>query len=270
MRLVAARLLCFLFALSAATAFAADTQVRSFSQVLAAHTLRVGVFPATPYVIKGKDGQLTGSEVDIAKRLAKDMGVDVKFQQYAQWEQLIPALQRGDIDIIVSGLSITPERALQVYFSRPYASSGIGIATNTKLTAGFTSIDDLNRPSVAIGVLSGTVSEQVARELFDKASIKTFSDESKVEDALLKGLLHAYVRSEPAPRFLALRHPKLIDVPVAKPLLTTREAFAVRKGDSDFINFLNAWIEARSADAWLGSTHRYWFETLDWQERAAK
>jgi polar amino acid transport system substrate-binding protein len=273
MRVSAPYLLCLLFALCGSAAFAADAGARSFSEVLAAHTLRVGVYPATPYVIKDAAGKLTGSEIDIANRLAKDMGVTAEFRQYTQWEQLIPALRRGEIDIIASGLSITPERALQVYFSKPYADSGVGIATNIKLTSGFASLEDLNRPDVAIGVVGGSVSEQVARELFSKAGIKTFTSESAAEDALVKGLLHAYVRSEPAPRFLALRHPKEVDVPIGKPLLETREAFAVRKGDNDFINFLNAWIEARTADAWLTSTHKYWFESLDWekhQERVAK
>ena len=235
-----------------------------FSQILAAHKLRVGTFLTIPNAMRSQDGKLTGADIDVAARLARDMGVDVDIKTYA-WDQLIPALQRGDIDIIIAGLSITPERALQVYFSNPYSSSGIGIATNIKLTADFASIENLNSPDIAIGVISGSVSETAARQLFPKASIKTFATEDQAEAALVKGLLHAFVRSEPVPRFMALRHPKEIDVPINKPLVATREAFAVRRGDNDFINFLNAWIVARDADAWLTSTHKYWFESLNWQ-----
>lgn len=241
---------------------------RSFEQVLSSGKLRVGVYLLTPYVMKGADGGLIGSEIDVATRVSKDMGVTPEFKLY-DWDKLIPALQKGEIDIIASGLSITPQRALQVYFSDPYASSGISIATNIKLTAEFHSLADLNSAQVAIGVIGGTVSEQVARDLFDKAAVKLFNEETKAEDALVKGLIHAYVRSEPEPRFLALRHPKEIDVPITKPLLATREAFAVRRGDNDFVNFLNAWIAARSADAWLASTHNYWFESLGWQKTPA-
>jgi polar amino acid transport system substrate-binding protein len=248
--------------------FAADSAARSFDQIIAAKRLRVGVSLMVPYTMQGKNGELVGSEIDVAQRLAKDMGVSVEFKSYA-WEQLIPALRNGEIDIIAAGMSITPARALQVWFSQPYASSGIGLATNTALTREFDSLDALNDPKVAIGVLGDTVSEQLARELFEQASIKRFSDEKQLEEALVKGLVHAYVRSEPAPRFLALRHPKEVDVPIARPLVETREAFAVRRGDSDFINFLNAWIEARSADAWLPSTRQYWFEGLSWRDRVA-
>ena len=42
--------------------------------------------------------------------------------------------------------------------------------------------------------------------------------------------------------------------------------FAVGKGDPDFLAFLDAWIEAREADTWLPTTHRYWFRTLQWRD----
>jgi polar amino acid transport system substrate-binding protein len=268
--LIKTLLSCLLLSTSVAV-HAADKAVAppTFSQIVAAHKLRVGTYLSVPYAMKTVDGNLAGSEIDIAQRLAKDIGAALEIKTL-EWDQLIPALQRGDIDIIVAGLSITPERALQVYFSNPYSSSGVGIATNTKLTADFSSIENLNRPDIAIGAIGGTVSEDVARQVFPKASIKLFSEEQKAEDALVKGLLHAYVRGEPVPRFIALRHPKEVDVPISKPLVATREAFAVRKGDNDFVNFLNAWVVAREADSWLISTHKYWLESLSWQETIAK
>lgn len=271
MRAFLTTLLSSLLIFTAAVSHAADkpTAPPTFNQIVAAHKLRVGTYLSTPYAFKAADGNLTGSEIDIAQRLAKDIGATLEIKTL-DWDQLIPALQRGDIDIIIAGLSITPERALQVYFSNPYSSSGVGIATNIKLTADFSSIENLNRPDIAIGAIAGTVSEDVARQVFPKASIKLFTEEDKAEDALVKGLLHAYVRGEPTPRFIALRHPKEVDVPISKPLVATREAFAVRKGDNDFVNFLNAWLVARDADAWLLSTQKYWFESLNWQEKIAK
>lgn len=241
----------------------------NFAQIITSGKLRVGTYLSIPNVMRADDGKLSGADIDIAARVAKDMGValDVKT---LDWDQLIPALQRGDIDLIVAGLTITPERALQVYFSNPYSSSGISIATNIKLTADFGSIDNLNSPVIAIGAIAGTVSEDAARQIFPKARIKTFTAESQAEDALVKGLLHAFVRAEPIPRFIALRHPKEVDVPITKPLIATRDAFAVRKGDNDFVNFLNAWIVAREADAWLTSTRKYWFESLSWQNTGAQ
>ena len=241
----------------------------NFAQMLASGKLRVGTFLSMANAMKADDGKLSGADIDIAQRLAKDMGVAVDIKTL-EWDQLIPALQRGEIDLIIAGLTITPERALQVYFSNPYSSAGISIATNIKLTADFGSIDSLNSPVIAIGAIAGTVSEDAARQIFPKARIKTFPAENQAEDALVKGLIHAFVRSEPIPRFISLRHPKEVDVPINKPLVATREGFAVRKGDSDFVNFLNAWIVAREADSWLTSTRKYWFESLSWQNGSAQ
>ena len=66
--------------------------------------------------MRDKEGGLIGFEVDLAKKLAEDMGVNVELRLYP-WEQIIKALQDGEIDVIAGGMAITPERALQVNFT---------------------------------------------------------------------------------------------------------------------------------------------------------
>lgn len=258
---VAAALLAWL--MGASLAGAAE---RDMAAIVESGELRVGVSIYAPWSMRNRAGELIGAEVDVARRLAADMGVEPKLREYP-WQQLIPALLQGEIDVIAAGMSITPQRALQVAYSQPYRRSGIGLATNLKLTGTFKSLSQLNSPNVAIAVMADTQSAQLAERLFSKASIKPFKDEAQVEKALVDGLVHAFVRANPAPRYLALRHPKIIDVPLDQPLLESREGFAVRKGDADFVNFLNAWIVAREDDAWLPSTDKYWFDSLGWQEQ---
>lgn len=262
-RFVQLTLLSLLLAFSALSQ-AADNK-RNLDAILASGELRVGLSMFVPWTMKNKAGNLMGSEVDIAYRLGADMGVEVKLATY-EWKKLIAALNAGEIDIIIAGMSITPDRALKLYFSRPYANSGISLVTNTALTENFNSVEDMHNKEVQVGVVSGTVSEKMALRLFNKSTINVFDEEDEAVNALLKGKLHAYVESNPIPKFLAIQYPNKLDVPTDKPLYSTREAFAVRKGDHDFVNFLNAWIEARTADNWLESTRDYWFESLDWKE----
>ena len=99
MRAVATHLLCLLLTLSGTAVYAEaaakiGAEPRSFSQIMTARTLRVGVYPATPYVMKGTDGKLTGAEIDVAERLAKDLGIAAQFRQYEQWEQLVRSYLR--------------------------------------------------------------------------------------------------------------------------------------------------------------------------------
>ena len=240
--------------------------IRAFQAIVDSGQLRVGVAIFPPWVIRAKDGQLIGSEIDMAGRLAADMGLSPDIGLY-EWKQLIPALERGDIDIIVSGMAINPERALRVNFSRPYGDAGVGMAANTQLTSGFKSLDEMKLPGVNIGVVSDTVSASVAKRMFSKTTIKAFVSESEAQQALLKGDLHAVIAANPLPKFWSLKHSEKIDVPLAKPLLSFKEGLAINKGDADFLNFLDAWVVARTADAWIPSTRHYWLETLQWQEQ---
>lgn len=251
------------------TVTAAEPAQRNFQKIISSGELRIGVAILPPWVMRAKDGQLIGAEIDMGRRLAADMGIKSTFGVY-DWEQLIPALEKGEIDIIVSGMAIKPNRALRVSFSRPYGDGGIGLATNTQLTKDFNSLTALKQPNVKVGAIADTVSAGVAKRLFAKAQVTSFATENEAQQALLTGKVHALVAANPLPKFLSIKHPGKVDVPLAKPLVSYKEGLAINKGQFDFLNFLDAWIVARSADAWIPSTRSYWLESLDWQEQVNK
>lgn len=265
MRLLIKQSLVLVLVFFAAMATAGDGQ-RHFQQIIKSGELRIGVSLYPPWVMRSKAGELIGSEVDMGRRLAADMGVDASFGEY-EWQQLIPALNKGEIDVIISGMAIKPSRALQVNFSRPYGESGIGLAANTALTKDFKSLDELQQPKVKIAVISKTLSADLAQRVFARATLVTVATQAEAEDMLLNGKVHALVASNPLPRFIAIKHPGKVDVPLNKPLLTFKEAMAINKGDVDFLNFLDSWIIARTADAWIPSTRSYWLESLDWKDQ---
>jgi polar amino acid transport system substrate-binding protein len=243
-------------------------QPGTLKSVLEKGTLRVGVSLFTPWTIKQQDGQLVGYEIDVAKQLAKDLGVKPQFHVF-DWEKIIPALLSRKIDIIIAGIVITPQRALKVNFSQPYDSSGIGLVTNIALTKTFQGLKDLNRPDVIIATVTGTISEDLARRVFSKVTLKTFATSQEAIEAVTSGKVHGYVEHEAITTFVALDHPELVDEPLSKPLLETKAGFAVHKGDPDFIHFLNAWIISHEADTWLNSAHKYWFEGVEWRKDVA-
>ena len=239
---------------------------RDFQKILDSGELRIGVALFSPWVMRAKDGQLVGSEIDMARRLAADMGIKPRIALY-EWSQLIPSLEKGEIDIIVSGMGIKPNRALRVNFSRPYGDAGIGLAANTELTRDFKSINELKQPNINIGVQSETVSASVARRMFSKTNIKPYGSQQDLVDALLKGEVHAMIAANPQPNFVALKNTDKVDIPMVKPLLALKEGLAINKGDADFLNFINSWVVARTADAWIPGIRHYWFESLEWREQ---
>ena len=231
--------------------------------------IRVGVSVLPPWVMKNKKGKFIGFEIDIAKQLGKDLGVKVIFKEQ-QWSKLIPALKKGEIDIIASGLSITPKRALEINYSMPYSSSGYSLVSNLALTKDFTSIKDLNSKKVFIAAVKGTVSADLVKRVFPKAKIDLRKTEDEARSAVVNGSVHAFVSSSPIPEFIALKHSDKVDLPLKKPLLTTKEAFAINKNNHEMLNYLNAWITAHEADEWIDSSHEYWFKSLKWQSRVTK
>lgn len=259
----------FIGSIFSAQAYASEAENGVLNSIQKKGEITVGVSILPPWVMKNKQGELIGFEIDIANQLARDLGVKVKFKQY-QWNEMIPALNKGEVDIIASGLSITPKRALEINFSNPYSSSGYSLVSNLSLTKDFTSIKDLNDEKIFIAAVNGTVSADLATKVFPRAKLDLRKTAKEATSAVVNGSVHAFISSSPVPEFVSLKHPDSVDLPLKKPLLTTKEAFAVRKNNQEILNFLNAWIIAHEADGWIDSSHKYWFNSLKWQRQVAE
>ena len=238
-----------------AVSSAQPAAARTLQQVLNEGTLRVGVVLATPWTLRQPDGELAGFEVDVAKQLAADMGVKPTLLVY-DFNRLIPALESGEIDLIAAGFTITPDRALHVNFSQPYCDTGVALATNLQKTAAVKRFEDLDSDTYSIAAVDGSVAIDLAHRLIPHAQLRVFDTVAAASAALVDGTVDGYLEDEPIPTYLALENPSKIDVPLDKPLLASRAAFAVNKGDPDFLAYLNAWIVARDANAGVTAVKR--------------
>ena len=121
-----------------------------------------------PFDTTDSSGKLTGLDVDLINAIAEDQGFTVKWENL-QFDGLIPALQAGNIDIIASGMSITPEREKQVDFSDPYYDSGlvVAVASDNNTIKGE---DDLT-PDMKVAVQIGTTGAAEAQDLKDGGKI---------------------------------------------------------------------------------------------------
>ncbi|PFG58274.1 amino acid ABC transporter substrate-binding protein (PAAT family) [Vibrio sp. ES.051] len=232
-------------------------------------TLRVGMSTFVPWAMRNKQGELIGFEIDVAKRLAQDSGLEVEFVPTA-WDGIIPALLAKKFDVIIGGMSITPERSKSVQFTQPYSHSGVQIAANKQLAAGFSTFSDFNSRRIKIAARRGAFTVQVARETFPKAKILQFDDDAQAFQEVLNGNAHAVIASSPKPEHETVKHDNKLFLPFSERLSKGNEAFAVRLGEDDKKAFFNKWIEARTQDGWLTQRYEYWFSTLDWQDQIAQ
>ncbi|NJM11743.1 MAG: transporter substrate-binding domain-containing protein [Synechococcaceae cyanobacterium SM1_2_3] len=225
--------------------------------------IKVGMSTFVPWAMRDKNGELIGYEIEVAKRLAEDMGVKAEFVPTA-WDGIIPALLTGKFDLIIGGMSITPERNLTVNFTLPYANSGIQMVANKSLAAGFKTLADFDKPEVILAVRRGATPAIAAKRLMPKATLRQFDEDALALQEVLNGKAHAFVTSTPTPAFEALKHPDTLFLPLPEPFVQGAEGFALRKGDPDALNFFNNWILLRQQDGWLKERHDYWFKTRDW------
>ena len=221
--------------------------------------LMVGMSTFVPWAMRDKEGNLIGFEIDVATKLAEDMGVEVEFVPTA-WSGIIPALLAEKFDVIIGGMSITPQRNLTVNFTAPYANSGQMMATNLELAAGAT-IESLNSADVNLTCRRGVVGCTILEKTFPKANILQFDDDAQAFQEVLNGNAHGVISSAPKPAFWAEANPGKIEVAFGgQPLSTGNEGFALRKGDADALNFFSNWILVNRSNGWLAERHDYWFK----------
>jgi len=128
-----------------------------------------------PFEMSDKDGKPTGISVDLAYALGQYLGRDVVIENIA-WDGLIPSLKTKKVDMIISSMTITEQRAKVVDFSIPYAQSNLAILTNP--SSGVKSADDLNQKGKVIAVKKGTTGHLYANEHFKKATVLVFDKEN--------------------------------------------------------------------------------------------
>ena len=242
------------------------TEESVLEQVLKRGILRVGMSTFVPWAMQDKTGKLIGFEIDVATRVAKDMGVKVEFVQ-TKWAGIIPALLTGNFDVIIGGMGITPQRNLKVNFTMPYDVTGMSIVANKELAGNFKSLEDFNRPEVVLAVRLGGTPVAAAQKFMPKAQLRKFDDESQAIQELLNGRAYAVIASAPMPAFQALKYPDKLFLPIQGTFTKEPIGFALRKGDVDTLNFFNNWITVVQAEGLLAERKHYWFETRDWEDQ---
>jgi polar amino acid transport system substrate-binding protein len=164
-------------------------------------------------------------------------------------------------------MGITAQRNLKVNFSIPYDYSGVAIVAHRQLAAGFSRLEDFNRPEVIVTARLGSTSAAAANKLLPNAQKRFFDDESQVVQELVNGKVHALLAGTPLPTFQALKHPDTLFLPVKGTITREPIGFVVRKGDFDTLNFFDSWIRVVEAEGWLAERKAYWFENQEWESR---
>ncbi len=231
--------------------------------------LRVGMSTFVPWAMRDKEGELIGFEIDVATQLAEDMGVEAEFVPTA-WDGIIPALLAGKFDVIIGGMTITPERNLTVNFTAPYAHSSLGVMANKELAKGLAWPDEYDSADVTFVCRRGATPCSYIQERFPKATLRQFDDQAQTVQEVMNGAAHVLMGSQPLPNFMIYDNPDVLFAPTDEKIDPGNEAFALRKGDPDALNYFSNWILIKESSGWLQERHDYWFGGRPWADQVAE
>ena len=218
-----------------------------------------------PFEMVDKSGNFIGFDIDFAKEMAKAM--KVKFVPVnTAWDGIIPSLITKKFDIIMGGMTVTQERNLKVNFADPYIVVGQTAMVNIKHKDAVKSYKDLNNPKYTIVSMLGTTGEQAVKRMLPKATYKSFEVQTEAALEVLTGKADAMVYDLPfCASFMAKQgEGKLIFLD--EPFTYEPLAWAIRKGDPDFLNWLNNFLRQMQNDGRYERIYNKWIASTDWQK----
>ena len=236
----------------------------TLSNIIKNGEIRIGMTGnQPPYSMKAKNGKLMGYEVDLAKILAESMDVKLTMVELP-FSELMPALQNGKVDAIMSGMTITPQRNLKSLFAGPYTLSGKSILTKSKVLAEISKAEEANLKKYKITCLKGSTSEDFVREYMPNSEIIPVDNYDAGIDMVLNDQADALVADFPICLVTLLRNQDKGLVTLDEPLTIEPIGMALPPGDSQFLNLVENYLYALELSGALELLDQIWFQDGQW------
>ncbi|HQQ74139.1 MAG TPA: transporter substrate-binding domain-containing protein [Pseudomonadales bacterium] len=219
--------------------------------------LRVGLSPNYPPLAYKDQGQLAGIDVAAAEVLGEQLNRKVEFVE-KDFTQLIPALQAGQIDIIMSGMTITPERSEKVSFSKPYLSAGQMAIIRFADAGQFGFKGAMFRPGARVAVQKNTTSEQYAAESLKNAEITLCDSSAEAFSLLKRGKVDFFVHDAATSWLLATDRTKEDLMSLNTELTDEKLGWAVKKDNTALLQAVNQQLGIMQKNGMLRAIINKW------------
>ena len=215
-----------------------------------------------PLIAKTKAGKIIGLDADLAYAMAGNMGVRMKLVPMP-FSSLLPALEAGKVDMVLSGMTMTAKRNTKVAFVGPYFASGKGILTNKKNVAELQDAEGLNRAKYRVAVLRGSTSEAFVKKSSPLAKLVPTQSYDEAINQLLQDKVDALVADFPACSVWAFRHSEKGLVAGGNRLTFEPLGIALPE-DTLLINWVQNFMIMLKGTGTLEKLTKKWFENAGW------
>lgn len=240
------------------------TDNSTLQKILKEKKLVVGIAPGYfPFemksTVKGED--FIGYDIDLANAIGEELGVEVEFKQFV-FDSLPAALQTGDVDMLVAGMTITGERALAMNMSNPYYQTGQAIMVPAADAATKEWKDlDVKGKKIAVGV--GTTGALLSKDIFENAEVLDFDDFPLAAMAVTTGQADAVIYDEPAIAVWKLQHEGKVRQ-VEELISYENLGIALKKNDYETTQWINSFLHSYIDSPAELASRKKWFDTSDW------
>lgn len=237
---------------------------RVLNKILKSGELRVGTSgKQPPFTMKSKDGQLMGYEVELAKMLTDAMNLKLKFVE-KPFSELLSVLEKGEIDVIMSGMTITPERNIKVTFAGPYLVSGRSILAKSKRLSALDEMGEINRPTITVAALKGSISQRFIEKMAPKVKLISTADYETAVKMVLEDKVDIMIADYPICVLSIMRHPDAGLATLEDPLTIEPIGIALPPDAFQLHNLIENYLNALEIGGILEDLEVKWFQDGSW------
>jgi cyclohexadienyl dehydratase len=231
------------------------------NRILETGALRVGTTGDFP-PLTARDPttkEYVGLDIDAANELAKDLGVKVQFVP-TDWKTLVNGMVADKYDIVMSGVSMSLERAKVAGFTQPYFEFTTVPLLRKENAARFKSWADIDQKGVTVVTTLGTVFDAQAREYFKVATLRQVEAPALGFQEVLSRRADVTITSNVDAAALVRRYPELAIVPVDHPRGRRPASFLMPQNDQVWLNYMNSWITIKTMLGFFAELDKKWLQ----------
>ncbi len=222
-------------------------------------SIRIGYFSnALPFAFRNDHDEIVGFDMDLVHTLARDIGLTIELTKLKDRKKVPQLLIDGSLDIIIGGIAITPKRALRVDFSNSYIHHTVALMMLDARRDEFSSVAAINRmENLNLGIPDNPYYKNSMQKIFPNAKLTVIKSPRKFFKGEYKNL-DAFIYSAETGSAWAMLYPEY-GVVVPKGLkLKTPTGLALPKGQLDYVQFINTWLQLKKDNGQLQKIYNHW------------
>jgi polar amino acid transport system substrate-binding protein len=219
-----------------------------------------------PLNMTTKDGKIIGLDADLSRYLADAMEVNLRLEPMA-FKDLLPSLEAGKVDMVISGMTMTSYRNRRVAFVGPYLISGKGLLTREATLAAIKDPDAIDLAEIRLTALAGSTSADFVRTVMPRAQFAPAQDYDEAVKMVIEGRVDAMVADQPICLISVARYPDQGLLAVVAPLTYEPIGIALPANDALFVNLVSNFLTSLQDSGTLERLKDQWFQKGDWWDQ---